>query len=103
MEMRFGCPSQQQWLHFALSIRAGAAFARPFGSKFGEKLMITKKQLGIILVAMGIVGTAAIFAVDVVGAGEFQGIGPAQRVALLAAGAIILLGLTLLPLGDKPA
>lgn len=65
--------------------------------------MVTKKQLGYLLVAAGIMGTVAIFAVDVVGAGDFQGIGPAQRLALLAAGVVIVVGLTLLPLGDKPA
>jgi hypothetical protein len=40
---------------------------------------------------------------DLLGAGQFQGIGPAQRRALLAAGAAVLLGLSLLPLGDRPA
>jgi len=65
--------------------------------------MITKRQLGLIFLAIGVFGSIAIFAVDWLGAGEFQGIGPAQRVALLAAAGVALLGLTLLPLGDKPA
>ncbi|MCA9932574.1 MAG: hypothetical protein H6662_09865 [Ardenticatenaceae bacterium] len=65
--------------------------------------MITKRQLGLILLAMGIFGVIAIFAVDWLGAGDFQGIGPAQRIALLAAAVVALLGLTLLPLGDRPA
>jgi hypothetical protein len=37
------------------------------------------------------------------GGGQFSGIGPAQRVALLAAGVLVLVGLSLLPLGDRPA
>ncbi len=65
--------------------------------------MVTKRQLGIILVGSGIIGAVAILAVDVIGAGDFQGLGPAQRLALLGAGIVVLVGLSLLPLGDKPA
>ena len=43
------------------------------------------------------------FAFDLLGGGQFQGIGPAQRLSLLAAGALFLVGLSLLPLGDRPA
>ena len=43
------------------------------------------------------------FAFDWLGGGQFQGIGPAQRLALLAAGALFLVGLSLWPLGDRPA
>jgi hypothetical protein len=51
----------------------------------------------------GITAVLALFAIDLLGAGQFNGIGPAQRLALLAAGFSILLGLTLLPFGDNPA
>ena len=44
-----------------------------------------------------------ILAMDVVGAGNEAGIGPLQRLALLAAGALVLFGLTLIPLGSRPA
>ncbi len=65
--------------------------------------MVTKRQLGILLIGFGIIGAVAILAVDVIGAGDFQGLGPAQRLALLGAGIVVLVGLSLLPLGDKPA
>ncbi len=55
------------------------------------------------MVGSGIIGAVAILAVDVIGAGDFQGLGPAQRLALLGAGIVVLVGLSLLPLGDKPA
>jgi lipopolysaccharide export LptBFGC system permease protein LptF len=43
------------------------------------------------------------FAIDILGAGQFRGIGPAQRQALLVAALAIVLGLSLLPLGNRPA
>ncbi|MCC6605265.1 MAG: hypothetical protein IT327_18805 [Anaerolineae bacterium] len=64
---------------------------------------MTKRQLGLTFMALGVLGVLGLFGVDLLGAGQFSGIGPAQRLGLLAAGAVILLGLTLLPLGDKPA
>jgi hypothetical protein len=65
--------------------------------------MITKRQLGIGFILLGLLAIVGSFAIDLAGAGNFQGVGPAQRVALLGAGLVIVVGLTLLPLGDKPA
>jgi hypothetical protein len=65
--------------------------------------MITKRQLGIIFILLGLGAAAAMFVMDLLGAGQFQGIGPAQQRALLVAGLVMLVGLTLLPLGDRPA
>lgn len=65
--------------------------------------MVTKRQLGLLFILLGIGAAVAIFGMDILGAGQFQGIGPAQRRALLAAGAAVLVGLSLLPLGDRPA
>ena len=64
---------------------------------------MTKKQLGIIFILLGVIVIAGMFLMDAVGAGQFQGVGPAQRLAMLAAGGVILVGVSLLPLGDKPA
>lgn len=64
---------------------------------------MTKRQLGFTFIALGVLAIVGSFAVDLMGAGQFQGVGPAQRLALLLAGGVILLGLTLLPLGDRPA
>ena len=65
--------------------------------------MVTKRQLGLLFIVLGVGAIIAMFAVDLVGAGQFQGIGPAQRRALIVAGLAILVGATLLPLGNRPA
>ena len=65
--------------------------------------MVTKRQLGLLFIVLGIGAAVALFAIDLLGAGQFEGIGPAQRQALMAAGAVVLLGLSLWPLGDRPA
>ncbi len=65
--------------------------------------MITKRMLGIAFIIIGFLGIAAMFVRDLTGTAEFQGIGPAQRLALLGAGFIILIGFSLLPLGNRPA
>ena len=65
--------------------------------------MITKRHLGIILVTAGLIAIAAILAVDLLGAGEFDGLGPVQRFALAGGAFITLLGASLIPLGDRPA
>lgn len=64
---------------------------------------MTKRQLGFVFIALGVLAIAGMFLMDLVGAGQFQGIGPAQRLALLGAGVVILVGITLLPFGDNPA
>ncbi len=65
--------------------------------------MVTKRQLGLLFILLGVGAAAAMFAIDLFGAGQFQGIGPAQRRALLAAALAVIIGLSLLPLGNKPA
>lgn len=65
--------------------------------------MVTKRQLGLLFILLGAGAAVAMFGMDILGAGQFQGIGPAQRRALLAAGVAVLVGLSLLPLGDRPA
>lgn len=64
---------------------------------------MTKKQLGYLFIMGGVGAAVGLFGLDLLGAGQFQGIGPAQRMALFAAGGLVLLGLSLLPLGDNPA
>jgi hypothetical protein len=64
---------------------------------------MSKRQLGIAFILMGGAAGLGVVAVDMLGAGNFQGIGPAQRLALMGAGLVILVGLSLLPLGDRPA
>jgi len=64
---------------------------------------MTKRQLGLSIIGLAVTAAIGITAVDLVGAGNFKGIGPAQRLALLASGVALLLGLSLIPLGDRPA
>lgn len=64
---------------------------------------ITKRQLGWLIVCAGLGAAGALLAVDVFQAGQWTGLGPTQSLALGAAGGLTLLGLALLPLGDRPA
>jgi hypothetical protein len=70
---------------------------------FSESFTLSKRQLGWLLLAGGVLAFAAIIAIDLVDAGREGGIGPAQQIALAAALAAALIGLTLIPLGDRPA
>lgn len=65
--------------------------------------MISKRQLGLIFIGLGLAAVVGSFVFDLIGAGQFQGIGPAQQRILLVSGLVVLVGLTLLPLGDRPA
>jgi hypothetical protein len=65
--------------------------------------VITKRQLGIGFILISLAAVVGSFAFDLLGGGQFQGIGPAQRIALIAASIVLLVGLSLLPLGDRPA
>jgi hypothetical protein len=65
--------------------------------------MVTKRHLGILLLAAGLVVILGALAVDLLGAGEFSGIGPVQRWALAGGALLALLGASLVPLGDRPA
>lgn len=63
---------------------------------------ITKRQLGICLALLGLAGVLLPFVRDWLG-GSYAGIGPAQRLLLIASALVFLLGLSLIPLGDRPA
>jgi hypothetical protein len=63
----------------------------------------TKRQLGIILLTIGVLGFLGILGLDVVNWGREGGIGPAQIAALVVMAFVALIGLTLIPLGDDPA
>jgi hypothetical protein len=63
----------------------------------------SKRQLGQLLAVGGLLGFAAILAIDIVNIGREGGVGPAQQAALAVMAAAVLLGVSLLPLGDDPA
>lgn len=64
---------------------------------------MTKRQLGILFILAGLGMIVALFSADFLGASRFDGIGPIQRLALAGASIAVLVGLTLLPLGNRPA
>jgi hypothetical protein len=64
---------------------------------------MTKRQLGFVIIALGTLAIIGSFVNDLLGGGDFQGIGPTQKLALMGAGLVVLIGLSLLPFGDKPA
>ena len=65
--------------------------------------MITKRQLGAIIASFGLILGLAVLSVDWLGAGNEMGIGPSQTLALVGACGLFVLGLTLIPLGNRPA
>ncbi|MBP8002483.1 MAG: hypothetical protein KA314_23680 [Chloroflexi bacterium] len=65
--------------------------------------MISKRQLGFIFIGLGGLGILGSFIIDWLRVNDYGGIGPTQKLGLLAAGLLIGLGLTLLPLGQRPA
>jgi hypothetical protein len=64
--------------------------------------MITKRQLGFVLIGAGTLVIIAVLAANMMGARD-AGFGPFQKMGLVVGGGIILLGLPLLRLGDRPA
>jgi hypothetical protein len=65
--------------------------------------MITKRQLGLFFIGLAVLAIVGSFVYDFLGGGQFSGIGPAQRLALIGAGLVGFVGITILPLGDRPA
>lgn len=65
--------------------------------------MVSKRQLGIVLLLIGVVGFIGILAIDILDVGREGGIGPAQQAALGILAMVAVVGALLIPLGDKPA
>ena len=64
--------------------------------------MITKRQLGLGLIALGLLVIAGVLAANLIGARD-AGFGPFQRIGLVAGGGLILAALPLIRLGNRPA
>lgn len=65
--------------------------------------MVTKRQLGIIVIVSGLLATAGIIGVDLFGAGQWDGFGPLQQIGVGLGGASLLTGVILVSLGNRPA
>ena len=65
--------------------------------------MITKRMVGIALALLGSAIVIGTFAVDAIGAGKWQGLGPAQKLTLAGGLTVALVGLSLIPLGNRAA
>ena len=64
--------------------------------------MVTKRQLGFILIAGGALIVFVAFAANVIGARD-AGFGPLQKIGLAVGGGVFLMALPLIRLGDRPA
>ena len=65
--------------------------------------MVTKRQLGIGIIALAAIGLIGVFAIDWIGAGKWAGIGPLQQLGIGLGAAATMVGLLLIRLGDRPA
>ncbi len=65
--------------------------------------MITKRQLGVLLIIVGLIVTAGTVGVDLLGAGEWSGFGPVQQMGIAAGFISLLVGAILIRLGNRPA
>lgn len=65
--------------------------------------MVTKRQLGIIVIVLGLLFVLGIVAVDLIGAGRWSGFGPLQQVGCGLSLAALAVGCILVRLGDRPA
>lgn len=70
---------------------------------FSKHYTVSKRQLGIFLLIVGLMALGGIIAIDLLDVGREGGIGPAQQAALALSALMALVGLSLIPLGDRPA
>jgi hypothetical protein len=65
--------------------------------------MVTKRQLGIIVVVLALLGVVGLIGVDLVGAGEWSGFGPLQQIGIGLGSVATVVGVILILLGNRPA
>jgi hypothetical protein len=70
---------------------------------YNARAMVTKRQLGIVVTALGLLAALGTIAVDFVGAGKWGGFGPLQRIGIGFSLTAIAVGCVLVRLGDRPA
>jgi hypothetical protein len=64
--------------------------------------MVTKRQLGFIFIAIGLLVITGVFAANLIGARD-AGFGPLQKIGVAIGIAIILMAIPLIKLGNRPA
>lgn len=69
---------------------------------FSENFTFTKRHLGVVLLVAGVIILVAMTAAEVFSSTS-TGIGTMQRLGFLVGGVSAAVGLTLLPLGSRPA
>jgi small-conductance mechanosensitive channel len=67
------------------------------------RAVITKRQLGYGVVALGVLVALGTVGVDLAGAGQWSGFGPLQRIGVGLGVAGLAVGIVLIRLGDRPA
>ncbi|MCS7178418.1 MAG: hypothetical protein RML46_04805 [Anaerolineae bacterium] len=65
--------------------------------------MVTKRQLGIVLSGVAALVLLGIVAIDRMGIGEWGGFGPLQRIGLGSGLLLLVVGLILIRIGNRPA
>ena len=64
---------------------------------------LSKRQLGILLVSLGLLGAAISLLVDFLAPTRFAGLGPSQGLAVMGGLALAVFGISLIIRGDRPA
>ena len=64
--------------------------------------MITKRQLGILFIAIGLLAIGGALVANMIG-GRDAGFGPLQKIGVVSGVVIILMAIPLVRLGNKPA
>jgi len=64
--------------------------------------MITKRQLGFIFIAIGLLVIGGVLAANLIGARD-AGFGPLQKIGVAIGIVIILMAIPLIKLGNRPA
>ena len=64
--------------------------------------MITKRQLGLIFIAIGLLVIGGVLAANLIGARD-AGFGPLQKIGIAIGVGIIVVAIPLIRLGNRPA
>ncbi len=69
---------------------------------FSLEYTVSKRQFGLLLLSIGGLTLIGLLLLDTLGGGREGGIGPAQQIGIGLSALMTLLGLSLVPFGDKP-